>query len=536
MNRFSLALVLLLLLGGTLVSMLRVDSVRAAGPIFIRANGTVDPVTANITRNGDLYTLTSNITSDGDGIVIERNNTVVDGAGFTIRGAGSNASKGVSFPRTTNVTVRNVKISEFGIGVYLNETSMSTVSGNEIAENSVGVSLSSCSSNSIQGNNITSNAKYGILATLYADYNTFFRNNIAGSYSGFRFDYSSSHNLIYENDITNNQHGILFLLSSSDNWVLHNNLVGNSVFQAFSDASTNVWDDGYPSCGNYWSNCGGIDLHSGVSQIADGRDGVGDTSYSIFVQNKDQYPLMGMFRSFDATPSYQVTVVSNSTIEDFVYYGSNGTIKMHVTNSALNQVYGFCRVSIPHAVINGTYYVYADGEEPSYVNVDVADNGTHRWLYFIYPYWTNEVIIRQEPVLRDTTSPVISNVHQQPTEDNVHPTDRVVIYADVTDDISGVKQVTLNYTVGNGTWVTANMMNLAGNTFNATIPGFPLGTNVTYVIRAEDNANNSITTEEMGYMYQYPVIPEFASALIMPLFMATTLIAVTIYQREHRPH
>jgi hypothetical protein len=323
-------------------------------------------------------------------------------------------------------------------------------------------------------------------------------------------------------------------LSSSDNWVLHNNLVGNSVFQAFSDASINVWDGGYPSCGNYWSNYSGIDLHSGVNQTADGKDGVGDTSYSIFVQNKDQYPLMGMFRSFDATPSYQVTVVSNSTIEDFVHYGSNRTIKMHVTNSALNQVYGFCRVSIPHAVINGTYYVYADGEEPSYVNVDVADNGTHRWLYFIYPYWTNEVIIRQEPVLKDITPPVISNVYQQPTEDNVHPTDRVVIYADVTDDISGVKQVTLNYTVGNGTWVTADMVNLAGDTFNATIPGFPLGTNVTYVIRAEDNANNSITTEEMGYTYQYPVIPEFASALIMPLFMAATLIAVTIYRREHR--
>jgi parallel beta-helix repeat protein len=471
---------------------------------------------------------------DGDGIVIERNNTVVDGAGFTIRGAGSNESRGVSFPRTTNVTVRNVKISEFGIGAYLNETSGSSVFGNVIAENRIGVSLTSCSNNSVQGNNITSNAKYGILATLYADYNTFSRNNITGSYSGFRFDYSSSHNLIYENDIINNQHGILFLMSSSNNQVLHNNLVGNSVFQAFNDASINVWDDGYPSCGNYWSNYDGIDLHSGVNQTTNGKDGIGDTFYSLFIQNKDQYPLMGKFRSFDATARYQVTVVSNSTIESFVHYGSNRTIKMRVANSTLNQVYGFCRVSIPHAVINGTYCVYADGGEPSYINVDMADNGTHRWIYFIYPYWTNEVVIRQEPILKDTTPPVISNVHQQPTKENVHSAGKVSVYADVTDDISGVKQVILNYTVGNGTWIIASMMNLAGNTFNATIPGFPFGTNVTYGIRAEDNANNSITTEEMVYEYQYPMIPEFASALIMPLFMAVTLLAVAIYRRKRR--
>ena len=532
MNRSPLILALLLLLGCTLVSMPRIVSVRAAGPVFIRADGTVDPETANITRNGDLYTLTNNITSNGDGIVIERNNTVLDGAGFTVQGAGSNGSRGVSFPRTTNVTVRNMKISEFGVGVYLNETSRSTLLESEISGNWVGVSLSGCSNNSIQGNNITSNTKYGILATLYADYNTFSRNRIMGSYSGFRFDYSSTYNLIYENDIVDNQHGILFLLSSSNNWVLHNNLIDNTVFQAFSDASTNVWDDGYPSCGNYWSSYDGIDLLSGVNQTVAGKDGIGDTSYNIFVQNRDRYPLMGMFRSFNVTPNYQVTVVSNSTIEDFAYYGLNRTIKMHVANSALNQVYGFGRVSIPHALINGTYYVYADGEEATYVNVDVADNGTHRWIYFIYPYWTQEITIRQEPIPKDTTPPNIDNVHQQPTKDNVLPTDKVIVYANVTDDMSGVKQVTLNYTIGNGIWFTAAMVNSGGNTFNATIPEFPYGTNVTYVIRAEDNANNSITTEETGYTYQYPVIPEFTPILIVPLFMAITLLAAALYRRK----
>ena len=65
--------------------------------------------------------------------------------------------------------------------------------------------------------------------------------------------------------------------------------------------------------------------------------------------------------------------------------------------------------------------------------------------------------------------------------------------------------------------------NQEGNFYNGTIPEFPYCTNVTYIIIAEDNFNNTITTLEMGYEYQYHVIPEF------PLnIMLTTLVMLTI--------
>jgi hypothetical protein len=51
---------------------------------------------------------------------------------------------------------------------------------------------------------------------------------------------------------------------------------------------------------------------------------------------------------------------------------------------------------------------------------------------------------------------------------------------------------------------------------------------------AEDKANNTITTEKLfGHQYQYEVIPEFQSLLILPLFMIATLLAVIAYRRKH---
>lgn len=134
----------------------------------------------------------------------------------------------------------------------------------------------------------------------------------------------------------------------------------------------------------------------------------------------------------------------------------------------------------------------------------------------------------------DTTPPNITNVHQLPTNDSVYPEDEVKVNATVTDDISGVKQVTLVYDVNSsGTWIgVENMTSLEGDIWNANIPAFPYGTNVTYAISAEDNVGNAITTVAMGYEIQYQVIPEFSPLIIMPLFMMASFIATVAYRRR----
>jgi len=214
-----------------------IQTAKASGTVIIMADGSVDPPTAPIQRDGDVYSFTDNIY---DSIVVQRDNIVVDGAGFAVQGAGSGI--GIDLSMRSNVTIKNMEIKAFDIGLYLwFTTNNSSITANKITNTLYGISLS-CS----------------------------FSTNIS------------------ENDITNNWCGI-DISWSYGNKFYHNNFVDNHV-QVSSYGSTNTWDDGYPSGGNYWSDYTGIDVKNGPGQNLPGSDGIGDTPYIINTQNKDRYP------------------------------------------------------------------------------------------------------------------------------------------------------------------------------------------------------------------------------------------------------
>jgi len=135
----------------------------------------------------------------------------------------------------------------------------------------------------------------------------------------------------------------------------------------------------------------------------------------------------------------------------------------------------------------------------------------------------------------DTTPPNIKDIMQFPPSDNVQPDDEVKVNATVTDDVSGVKRVTLFYAYANssGTWIRiVNMTKLEGDIWNASIPKFPYCTNVTYAIGAEDNVGNTASTVEMGYDIQYHVIPEFTALAMTLLLMVATLLTAMVRKRK----
>jgi uncharacterized protein YxeA len=84
MKRIFTGITFILLLTATLAIAFNVQPAKASETIYIRATGDVEG-TDKIERDGDLYTFTDNI---NDSIVVERNNIIIDGAGFTMEGKG----------------------------------------------------------------------------------------------------------------------------------------------------------------------------------------------------------------------------------------------------------------------------------------------------------------------------------------------------------------------------------------------------------------------------------------------------------------
>ncbi len=306
-----------------------------------------------------------------------RNSTVIDGnhAGHVVQITASNV-------KITNFTVQNCGHSYHGIYVW-NGSISNTISVNNMEGDIRGIVLQSSDGNVVSENMITG-SDFGILI-LGSSKNTIYKNNITQNYyDGIQVS-SSSNNTISENSITwSNHHGIR-LLNSYNNELYHNNIANNFILANASSSYTNFWDNGVE--GNYWGDYG--------NTLTD-QDGIGNTPYEINVNNTDHYPLLGMFSSFTTPLGCSIDVISNSTVENFEYSEANTTIRMHASNTTNGQTHGFCRVRIPHAMMNETYQVTVDGVEPHYVNYTLYDDGENRWIYFSYEHSQLEIVIVPE--------------------------------------------------------------------------------------------------------------------------------------------
>jgi hypothetical protein len=132
----------------------------------------------------------------------------------------------------------------------------------------------------------------------------------------------------------------------------------------------------------------------------------------------------------------------------------------------------------------------------------------------------------------------ICNVSQNPPKDIVTSADAVSVNATVTH-LNPLEQVILNctYTNSSATWTSViNMTNLEDVLWNGAIPSLPVDTNVTYVILAQDNVGNSISSTSQGYTFEYPVvIPEFPTYALLPILFVATLFASLVFRRKRIP-
>ena len=248
----------------------------------------INPSLASIQQSGITYTLTGQI----NGILsVKKNNIILDGNGNTIAGA-------LLLDGVSNVTAKSINIRggiQFGevskgvfSGIYLTGTSNAIIANNTITEISdfvlvfanyetvAGIIVSGGASNKISGNNLVNN------------------------WEGMVFSNTAS-NLITENNIASNatvmtgyhSPGGIYFDHASNNMIYHNNFLVNAGGQAGNSYydSVNVWDNGYPSGGNYWS-----DYHTKYSNAQEiDSSGIGNTPYIVSSNNSDNFPLLKPF-------------------------------------------------------------------------------------------------------------------------------------------------------------------------------------------------------------------------------------------------
>jgi len=247
-----------------------------------------------------------------------------------------------------------------------------------------------------------------------------------------------------------------------------------------------------------------------------------------------------------------ITNSGGSCVWMYHYPGLNNTfVRNYIVNSngiAIGRNLGGGGATFYHNVIGGgidAYYTPACTWDNGY------PSGGNYWIGYVspdkfggpYQNTTGGDGIGDSPKVIDADDidhyPLLTlnirNVSQTPTKDNVFFTDVVKVDATVTHYFQ-LEQVILNctYTNSSTTWTSyINMTNLEDDIWNGVIPALPVGTNVTYVIIAQDNSGSTISSKDQGYSFDYPVvIPEFSSTLILPLSMVASLLAVIFYRRK----
>jgi len=200
------------------------------------------------------------------------------------------------------------------------------------------------------------------------------------------------------------------LYRSFNNKFCHNNFITNTEQVHLYHPFKILWDDGYPSGGNYWSDYTGVDVKSGPNQEQPGSDGIGDTAYVIDADNRDNYPLVNPWSPTETSikvqdKDYPVTIVSNTTIDQI---GATANT-VNFTSSGPTGEKGYILVIFP--MVNTTEIeVFIDGVKLTPPPFPVINtNGTHYFIYFEFTLSIHNIAIQFAPLEYTLT------IHSSPT-------------------------------------------------------------------------------------------------------------------------
>ena len=333
-----------------------------------------------------------------EAIIINKTITLIGKIGSepTFNGGGTGIAITI-VPSGSGSTVAGFVITSWDQGLLLQGASNCKIYDNimsVLTQNGITLQGSSCSGNAVYCNifekdaiaiNVTSSASGNII-----------RNNII-SLSGVGLELESSGNQVYANVIMENVFA-LSLLSSNNNVIFHNNFVNNDNPLSITTSTGNVWDDGYPSGGNYWASHVSIDNYGGPYQNVPGADGVVDVPFAIAPDNVDRYPLLEPFNLHNiGTTRFLLskTVVGkpcsvklNLTLQNLGMFSETFTVTILVNTNPLTQQTISLSLRQSDTVIviwdttnvaKGNYTLKAS-TAPVPDEIETSDNTLFRWV------------------------------------------------------------------------------------------------------------------------------------------------------------
>lgn len=359
--------------------------------IYILSDGSLyssSGIGAAIEKEGNMYTIKDDLV--GFSLVVQCQNIVIDGDGFSLSGGSESA---IDVSNINGITIKNIKIfGSYFYGILMTESSGITVEGSTIGGNVRGLYINNASGNTFTGNSIINNE---IGVDIRSSRNIMFRNN----------NFNNQHNLVVYGDLLSHyaididssnmvDDKKVYYLDNEENLVISpstypdvgilalvncNNITvqdlqltsnGQGVILAFT-TNSKILRNRITSCHN-----GILLFSSSNNELTDNV--ITETYRAIQISRTSKN---NMINSNNVTNNEQGILLFDSTSNTFIgNYVENNSICIGFSSSSNNMIRG-------NYFINNEKQVYDTGMTDSSVS-----NSTNYW-YFDYPvggnYWSD---------------------------------------------------------------------------------------------------------------------------------------------------
>ena len=458
-----------------------------------------NPGDAIIVRTGNYY---ESITVDVSSITLmsESDATTINGRG----------ASWVIKVEANNVTIQGFTIINGIFGIYLEDSSSNRIMNNNITNNSGGgVVFYYSNNNSIANNNFVNNSRG--MRLIVSDSNDVINNNFVNNSQGIYLK-SSSTNKLASNNLAGNDYG-MYLYDSSYNSIMNNNITNNSdgIYLDFSK-------DNDINNNNITNNSDGIYFYLSSSNDVINNNFV-NNSQGIYLKSSGVWEFLGSPNVF----------FLNNFINNSLHVYSDYYINYWSSQQPIQYIYK----ETSYTSLVGNYW-------DDYKGIDTDGNGIGD-----SPYTINGKNVDKHPLMEPTENYIFNKgLDVEPpkieepiiTPEKPSENKKVKVKVTVSDDYSGVENVTLWYRVNNGTWQSIAMVyNATTNQWEAEIPAQVAGTTVEYYIEAYDAAGKKATTKVYSYVVKKASAGSSSlSRLFEPMLIVLTIVVIVVLVLKKR--